>query len=245
MRVGFTVVMTAVLAGLPVAVADDRNLPVRGVVRPVYQSTIATDLFARIASLDVREGSAFRAGEVLVEFDCAGYHAERKAAVADHLAQKLDYESKLVLEKHSAIGRHEIDVALALTQKAEAEIERLDARIAQCVIKAPYDGRVAELFVNRHEMPAAGNPIIRIIDDSELEIDLIIPSDWLQWLKVGAGFAISIDETGKSYDGHVIRLGAAVDPVSQTIEVRARFVDKPQDVLAGMSGSAKFNPPEG
>ncbi len=239
----------ALLAGLmltsPAVAIADESLPVRGIVRPVQETTISTDLFARVATLGIHEGDAFRAGQTLVEFDCAGYRAERKAAVAEHLANKLEYDNKLVLEKHSAIGRHEINVALALTQKAAAEIERLDARISQCTIKAPFQGSVADLFVHEHEMPAAGSPIIRIIDDTELEIDLIVPSDWLSWLNKGARFSFTVDETSRKYEGNVIRLGASVDPVCQTIEVRANFIGRPHGVLAGMSGSATFIPPEG
>ena len=94
-------------------------------------------------------------------------------------------------------------------------------------------------------MPSAGNPILRIIDDTTLEIDLIVPSDWLSWLDKGARFTFTVDETGKQYEADVIRLNAAVDPVSQTIKIRANFVGEPAGVLAGMSGFAKFTPPEG
>jgi RND family efflux transporter MFP subunit len=245
-----TVLAGSVLAGVFLALGaaqggSERSLPIRGIGRPIQETTISTDLFARISNVNVREGGAFKAGQPLIEFDCNGYLAERKAAVAEHRAQQLDYENKLVLEKHSAIGRHEIGVAEAITHKAAAEIERLDARIAQCVIEAPFDGKVADLFVDPYEMPAAGNPLVRIIDDTRLEIDLIVPSDWLSWLEEGRDFTFTIDETGRQYEGRVIRKGAAVDPVSQTIELRARFVGASDGVLAGMSGFAKFVPPEG
>lgn len=229
----------------PAEAGSERLLPIRGVVRPIQEATFSTDLFARISVLDIHEGDRIQAGQRLVEFDCAGHRAERKAAVAEHRAQQLDYENKLVLKIHNAVGQHEINVALALTQKVEAEIERLDARISQCVIKAPFEGRVAELSVRKYEMPAAGNPIFRIIDDTELEIDLIVPSDWLGWLDKGTRFSFAVDETGRQYDCDVIRVGAAVDPVSHTIEVRAKFTSQPNGVFAGMSGFAKFTPPEG
>lgn len=229
----------------PAQAESKQLLPIRGIVRPVQEATFSTDLVARVSALDIHEGDRIKTGQPLVEFDCAGHRAERKAAVAEHLAQKLDYENKLVLQKHSAVGQHEINIALALADKAAAEIERLDARISQCIINAPFDGRVAELHVRKYEMPAAGNPIVRIIDDTELEIDLIVPSDWLAWLDDGSRFSFTVDETGQKYDGNVIRLGAAVDSVSHTIEIRAKFIGQPTGVIAGMSGFATFIPPEG
>ena len=79
-----------------------------------------------------------------------------------------------------------------------------------------------------------------ILDDGELEIELIVPSAWLTWLSSGSGFSLRVDETGREYDAEIARIGAAADPVSQTVRLEARFRKHPTDVLAGMSGTARF-----
>ncbi len=72
-----------------------------------------------------------------------------------------------------------------------------------------------------------------------------VPSTWLTWLKPGAEFQFQVDETDKSYVGVVRRLGAAVDTVSQTIKVFAKFAAPTPDILPGMSGTAQFKYQEG
>ncbi len=222
-----------------------QQLPVRGIVKPVQEATIATDLFAPVAKLPLREGEAFKAGDLLVEFDCAGYLAQRKAAAAEHQALDLESQNKKVLAKHNAVGRHELGIAQAQVDGAAAKIEELDARIGQCKILAPFDGRVAELFVNQYEMPSAGNAIVSIINDNAFEVELIVPSEWLTWLQVDRPFAFEVDETGSVLEARVIRFGAAVDPVSQTIKLVGRFSAHPPRIKAGMSGAALFNVPGG
>ncbi|MBF0588836.1 MAG: efflux RND transporter periplasmic adaptor subunit, partial [Magnetococcales bacterium] len=37
-------------------------------------------------------------------------------------------------------------------------------------------------------------------------------------------------------------LGARIDPVSQSIKITGRFIKHPDDILAGMSGTALFYP---
>jgi hypothetical protein len=32
-----------------------------------------------------------------------------------------------------------------------------------------------------------------------LELEFIVPSAWLRWLKTGYAFSVAVDETGKSY----------------------------------------------
>ena len=67
-----------------------------------------------------------------------------------------------------------------------------------------------------------------------------MPSKWLRWLKVGSPFRVLIDETGRRYNARVTIIGARVDPASQSVEVLGEFNEKPADLLAGMSGAARF-----
>lgn len=221
------------------------QLPVRGVVRPVQQATIATELFAPVARIPLREGQSFRAGDLLIEFNCAAYLAQRKAAAAQHRAQQLELENKEVLLKHNAVGRHELDIAKAQLMGAAAKVEELDARIGHCRITAPFDGSIAELLVNEFEMPSAGNAILSIINDNAFELELIVPSDWLNWLRVGGSFSFEVDETRDVLEASVSRFGASVDPVSQTITIFGTFRSHPSGIKAGMSGAAHFKLPEG
>jgi multidrug resistance efflux pump len=155
---------------------------------------------------------------------------------------RLALENNIVLDKYKAVGRGDLDISRARVKKAEAEANGLRARLDQCRVIAPFNGRVAELGIQAHEMPATGKPFLTIIEDQTLEIELIVSSDWLKWLKTGAKFNFNIDETGESYPAHVTRLGAAVDPISQTIKVMGQFdVDAAASgILCGMSGNAEF-----
>jgi membrane fusion protein, multidrug efflux system len=222
-----------------------RNLPIRGVVRPVAQATISTDIVATVAKVGFKEGQAFKKGDVLVAFDCRRYEAELASAVAQLKEMQVNVDTNAFLEKRDAANKQDLEISKARADKASAEADSLRARIDQCVIEAPFDGRVADLGIREYEMPATGKPLIRILADGELEIDLILPSNWLEWLKPGSEFKFLIDETRKSYDGVVTRIGAAVDTISQTIKVTARFKEPTAEVLPGMSGSARFAHDEG
>ena len=76
-----------------------------------------------------------------------------------------------------------------------------------------------------------------------LELEFLVPSAWLGWLKNGQRFAVEIDETGKSYPARFTRLGARIDPVSQSIKVGAAIDGSFPELLAGMSGRIRLAPP--
>ncbi len=215
-------------------------LPIRGLVRPLNQAAITTDLAARVSVVNFKEGETFRKGDLLIEFDCERQNAELAGVRAVHREARLSLDSVTYLEQKGAGGRFDVEVARSRVDKTAAEVAALDARIKQCTIIAPYDGRVAELGVHAHEMPTPGRPLINLVDETTYEIELIVPSHWLRTLEIGARFKFSVDELETSHPGRLIRIGAAVDPVSQTVKVIGMFATKPDKVLPGMSGSARF-----
>ncbi|WP_422678242.1 efflux RND transporter periplasmic adaptor subunit [Bosea beijingensis] len=217
-----------------------RDTPVRGVVRPVDQAAISSELAARITELPRKEGQSFRKGDLLAAFDCRRHQAEAQAAEAAFREARIAHESQVYLQRNQAGSRYDSETAKARADKAGAEAASLAVRLDQCRVNAPFNGRIAELGVYVHETPAPGKPFLTIIDDSALEVELIVPSAWLGWLKQGTAFAFAVDETGGSYSSHIARIGAAVDPVSQTIKVVGTLDSPDGRVMAGMSGSASF-----
>jgi multidrug efflux pump subunit AcrA (membrane-fusion protein) len=112
-------------------------------------------------------------------------------------------------------------------------------------VTAPFAGRVAEQKVREQQYVQPGQALLDILDDSVLELEFLVPSVWLQWLRVGRAFEVQIDETRKSYPARFTRIAARVDPVSQTVKVAAAISGRHPELMAGMSGKALLNPPEG
>lgn len=218
----------------------DDNVVARGVVHAPDRVDITTDLVAPIAQLGVRAGTSFQKGDVLVAFDCGRYAADLRAAKASASAAWVELKQKRYLYKNGATGRSEMDLASANSSRSAAEIDAIEERMRACTIKAPFDGRVVVANAREAELPQSGEPLMTIIDDNTIEIELVVPSHWLRHVRQGTVFQFVVDETGLTHRAEVDRLGAEVDPVSQTIQLYARFVGDRSLVLAGMSGDAVF-----
>lgn|GEM_PF-6895012 len=114
--------------------------------------------------------------------------------------------------------------------------ETVNISLGKCNIAAPFNGRVAEQRVREQQYVQPGQALLDILDDSTLELEFFVPSQWLVWLKPEQGFQVAIDETGKTYPAKVQRIGARVDPVSQSIKLSAVIDGKFSEPVAGMSG---------
>lgn len=186
------------------------------------------------------EGEQFFKHDLLISLDCTRLVAEWESATAIRREMELALKSARYLRKQQAGSDYKVETAIARLDRAKAEAKAINSRVDQCEIRAPFDGRVAKLGIHEHEMPTAGRPIISILSDEDPGLELIVPSKWLMWLKIGMPFQFTIDETGTSHKSEVTRIGASVDSVSQTIKIYARLKEMAPNILPGMSGTAQF-----
>ena len=143
------------------------------------------------------------------------------------------------------MGQLELDLSKSAVSKARAEVGLNKAVVAKCQVLAPFAGRVAEQKVREQQFVQPAQALLDILDDSVLELEFLVPSAWLRWLKVGGSFEVQIDETRKTYPAKFTRIGARVDPVSQSVKVAAAIHGRFPELMAGMSGKVQITPPEG
>jgi RND family efflux transporter MFP subunit len=209
---------------------------VRAQLSPRRFTTVAAEIGARIQRLPVGEGGAFKAGQALVGFDCSLQQAQlARTRVALDLAQK-QQATQARLHELNATGRQELELAEGEVAKQRAELAQMQVVLSKCTINAPFAGRVAEQKVREQQYVQPGQVMLEIIDDSVLEVEFIMPSRWLAQVRAGAAVQIAVDETGRSYPARVQRVGARVDPVSQSVKVVAAIDGRPPELMAGMSG---------
>jgi len=68
------------------------------------------------------------------------------------------------------------------------------------------------------------------------------PTRWLGALRPGAAFQVRIDETGKMYSGRISRLGARVDPTTQSVKAIGDISGDASDLMTGMNGRVSLAP---
>lgn len=238
----------AALPGTPpadIASAPASAPQARGLVRAVHEATLSAGMVAQIIKMPFSEGAAFKRGDLLVEFNCDRAEAEQRAAQASMQVEQKTVETNRELEHFNSIGKFDLLISVSKLNKAKAELEALNAQLKECRIVAPFAGRVIENKLRLYESASVSQPLLRIVDTSNLELDVIVPSQWLQWLRPGVKFAFKVDETGAVSNAVVDRVLPSVDPVSKTIKIIGRLGSTSSDkAIPGMSGTASFQKSE-
>lgn len=216
------------------------NKIARGLIRSSNKTELRTELQAPVALAPFKAGQEFELDDTLIAFDCDRYEAELQVAKASANAAWIEYKSKKRLLAHQAIGKDEVKLAAANANRTSLEAEVRKVINSDCEIKAPFKGRVVESNAGVGEYATSDKPLMIILDDANLEIEILVPSKWLVWLKQGQELEFVIDETNQTVLAKVSRLGAEIDPVSRTIKIYAVMKDNSKFILSGMSGQAVF-----
>lgn len=220
--------------------ADTAAREARGVLRAVDQATLSGELNAKVIEMPFRDGETFKKGDLLVRFDCSAYQAQLAASQAAMRAAQQELSQNRQLAELKSVGRNAVALAEARLAQATAESQVYQIQTSRCRVVAPFSGQVVSRKVQVSEYIGQGMPLLEIVDNRHLEINILVPSRWLASLKPKQTFTFTPDETGVPLQAEVLRIGARIDESSQTLTLIGRVVTADTSLLAGMSGSARF-----
>ena len=214
----------------------------RALLVPIHAAMLSSEMAGRIDAIASRVGDRFHKGDVLVSFDCALPTAQLTHAQAALTEAARNYEINRRAVAQKTTAQLELDIPAAEVLKAKADLAAAEALVAKCSIAAPFDGMTVDQKMHAFEYAMPGRPIIEVLDDRALEVELTAPSRSIGWLKPGTPFQLKLDETGKTYPGKVVRLGGRVDPASQSVKAIGELTGEVPDLMPGMSGHATLMP---
>lgn len=252
------VVVAAVDSGrVETTVANTRA----GSVAACRRAKVAPPAGGRIERLPVKEGQRVKAGELLLELwndDLAARErisreqlgsAQARVVEVCQLADAAKGEARRARElraqnfvSEQSVVRTEADAAsrAAACASARTQVREGEARIvaskadtARTVLRAPFDGIVAEINgeIGEYLTPSPPGiptlPAVDLIDDSCIYVTAPIDEVDAAQLKVGMRGRISLDAyRGKHFDGHVRRIAPyvlALEKQARTVEVEVEF----------------------
>jgi membrane fusion protein, multidrug efflux system len=201
---------------------------------------LAAPMSGQLIFFPAVDGERIEAGNVLARFNCAQQEAVQKRATAEVAKRQDLLATQQRLKALNVYSKAEFSAAQNDVAVAKAELGVAQTAVDNCEVKAPFGGRVAGISVRNFQFIQAGAPMLDLVDDRDLELELIVSSMLLASLQIGADVHVHVSETQKDYDAKVTRMSGKVDAASQTIKVYARISGDAGSLLPGMSGVAQF-----
>lgn len=226
---------TAARTPLPVATTRfelqdsyQRTVSYLGLVVAGRKADLGFELPGMIASPPPRPGTPVSEGDVLVTLDDTALHSRRRSTAA-HLEQvrvelelaQLKAQRQENLIKTGAVSRDVYDEtrlrALALESSVEAESARLadiDIELEKSRLLAPYDGIVAERYVQQGAIVNPGVPVVRLLEAAEQESHIGVSAQRTRELEVGRAYTLKLRDN--SFQALLLSIRPDIDPVTRT-----------------------------
>lgn len=188
-----------------------------------------------VTAIRFAEGARVARGDVLVEMDDAQAQAalaEARAALADSESQ---YRRSRELVSSQALSVAQLEQIEAMLKRDQARVEAAEARVADTVIRAAFDGQTGFRRVSVGSFVSPGTPITTLDDTSLIKLDFTVPETYLFVLRRGLPVVASTTGLpGRKFAGQVTNIDSRVDPVTRSIVVRAEIPNPESLLRAGM-----------
>jgi multidrug efflux pump subunit AcrA (membrane-fusion protein) len=174
---------------------------------------------------------------------------ERVPAVVSTRAQLADAQQQLERAKNLAarnlLSRSDLDAAQtrfdtakaahdqamssARQLRADIEAQSSSLRLAQrelrdAVIRAPFDGYVAERLVSPGQFLQPQTPVMRIVRLQPLKLTAEVPEKFAPWIETGREMTVKVDAFPReTFGGRVVRIAPAVSLKSRAFAIEGEI----------------------
>jgi len=113
------------------------------------------------------------------------------------------------------------------------QIKSDEERLRKYSVSAPFDGSIIDAFTDVGAIVNPGSPVLSIIRDNTMEIEIPIASEKIEQVGVGSEVLL-VDHNHKSYSGSVARIGDYINQQTQTVPVFVNISDESDGLYNGM-----------
>lgn len=220
----------------PATATLDLSLPAE--VKAKADSMVASAMGGHVDSVAVREGQWVKKGSTIAKLDVSLYAAQRDIAEAQATQAKAEFERILKLGKAATAQQKLAAETQAKVTEANARLARLS--LSRSFVKAPFSGKVIDVFVDPGEVAGPGTPIARIVRTDEVSLEISVSDRMVHLVKEGQEIAFRPQSVPQEFYGTIESLGAAADSATRTFKAKVTLGNSGGELLPGMLGRVEL-----
>ena len=134
----------------------------------------------------------------------------------------LNYDRALKLSRNGNISQSILDNRLMIKKKLLGKYKEIKARIDDLKIKAPFDGYTGIRNYSEGSFIMPGDVITELYDTNDLKVQVNIPENYSQQVKVGKEFKLKIDGISE-IKGKFSVINPVIDKNTRTFKVLGKI----------------------
>jgi len=215
-------------------------LAISGPLRPVHGTDVSTEETGVVRAIEQEKGTPIKKNGVFVRLERDLLAAEMKAAEAGAALATYDEERSRELFEANQMSRQEMLQVEAAGAEARARADIARLRWDRAAVKAPFDGVIADRYVEPGQLVTAGTPVGRIVDPYTLKLSGSISEREVAWVEPGAPAAISVAGVEAALPGTVHWVSLEADPANGKFQVEVRVANPDLVLRPGVVARAQI-----
>ena len=187
-----------------------------GVVLAGQTVELAPRADARVERVFVKPGERVRRGAPIAQMDVRTLRADLALARAT-LANARRRLARRVPLADGVISPEELGDARAQVIERKTRVRQIREALADASIPAPFDGQVAQRYVDPGGMAGPNRPVVRLLSGDDVRVRFAIPERRLGEVSVGAGVRVQVT-------GLEVPLAGVVESVAPEVDAAARMI---------------------
>ncbi|MEN3156925.1 efflux RND transporter periplasmic adaptor subunit [Alkalimonas sp. NCh-2] len=192
-----------------------------GRVDAVSTVDLAFQVGGRVTELAVQQGQVVPAGELLAALDPADYQlALQQARVQLEQAQR-DLERARPLREQGILTPSDFEQLQTSYDLAKVALDNARRNVEHTQLEAPFDALITRRLIERYTTVAAGTPVLRVQNISELRVHINVPEQLMRLVNDSADYRVLVRLPGLA-DGvalHYREHATEADAITQTYRV--------------------------
>ena len=214
-----------------------QGIPVSGTLKALRSAVVKARVAGELIAMDVREGDAVMAGQVIARVDPTEYLARQRqaqqqaeAARAQVEVTQRQFDNNNALVNQGFISKTALDTSIANLNGAkatyQAALSALDITtkaLEDCQLKAPLSGFISQRFAQPGERVAPEARLVEIVDLSQLELEAAISSADALHVKIGLLATLTAEGSPQEVSAKVARVNPSTQAGSRSVLIYLRL----------------------
>jgi RND family efflux transporter MFP subunit len=225
-----------------------------GTLNPSRIVEVRAQVPGLVSRLAVDRGVTVRSGQLVAVIEAegirsaaAGAQAQVSAAQANVAVARQRLESAKKLFERGAISEIDMKTAQAGYEAAEGQLAAARAQASaagesarRASVTSPIAGEVSSRVVSQGEAVSPGDPLVTVVNSSELELAGQIPVQQAANVRPGQKVEFTLDAyPGQKFEGRVARVEPTADPATRQVGVYLRLPNTGRRIVGGLFATGR------
>ncbi|MDX1331715.1 MAG: efflux RND transporter periplasmic adaptor subunit [Robiginitalea sp.] len=218
-------------------------LDLQGDVQTKQNVLLYPEMGGTLLKVHVKEGDAVRKGQVLAKIDDGGMASGLEQLRTQAALAETTYERQKRLWEQNIGSEIQYLQAKTTYEASVNSVKQAEAQLAKSVFVAPFSGIVDDVMQEEGSTvnPATGMPVFRLVNLSDMYVEVDVPESYLQGVTPGKRVQIYIPVLGDSIDTKVRQTGNFINPANRTFSVEIPVPNRNGNIKPNLTARVRIN----